>query len=79
MQREKKKSHLHFSCCLTFLETDEKNLCNLNLMTTKVQSHYLLLLNCLLFYELIEGMTHCYRNLCAHPQLALTPAQDLLS
>lgn len=73
-------SNSHSSCSLTFLETNEKYLCNLSLMTTKVQSHYLLLLNCLLFYGLTEGMTHCYRNSCAHPQPALTPpAQDLLS
>jgi len=69
-EKERKPSPLtnfHSSCSLTFLETDEKYLCNLSLMTIKMQSHYLLLLNCLLFYGLTEGVTHCYRKLCAHP------------
>lgn len=60
-------STFHCSSSLAFLETEEKHLCNLSLMTIKVQSHYPLSLNCLLFKGLIEGMTHCYRNWCAHP------------
>lgn len=83
-KEKRKKIHFFFQLSFLllshFLETDEKYFCNLSLMTIKVQSHYPLLLNCLLFYRLIEGMTHYCRNLCAHPQPALPPpALGLLS
>lgn len=59
--------NFHSFCSLTFLEADEKYLCNLSLMTIKVQSHYLLLLNSSVLWTNWRNDTLLQKLVCSSP------------